>query len=91
MHVAFADPFVGRHLLEEQHHPPPHLAGQQVVEVLDRARPQARIGLCERRADGGDVFRRVEQAEQAEDPVDRRAVLLGQHLRQAPTSRRGRR
>ena len=37
-HVAAAHPLGGGHLLDEHHHAPPQLAGEQVVEILHGAR-----------------------------------------------------
>ena len=80
--VAFANSFVSGHVLDEEHHPASDLAGQQVVEVLGGARSQASVGPGQRRAHGGDVLRRVEQAEQAENAVDRPSMLFLQHFAQ---------
>ena len=70
-HVALADAFLLGHVVDEQHHALAHVAFEQVVEVLDRARSDAHVAVLERMPHRGDVALRLDQAEQVEDAVDR--------------------
>ena len=49
-HVAFLHALGFRHLVDEQHHAAAHLAREQVVEILDRARSQPGIGMGQARS-----------------------------------------
>ena len=74
MHVALAHALVQRHVLDQQHHA---ACGRRPRAgcrgTRRRAIARARRRIVERMAHRGDVARRVDQAEQREDAVRRRA------------------
>ena len=49
--VAAPDPFLGRHVLDQQHHPATQITGEHVVEQLGGARSLPRVRRAQRTAD----------------------------------------
>ncbi len=80
--VALANPLVERHLFHLHHHAFAHLTSQQVIEVLNRARPCARVAALERVAHRCHVTRRRHQAQQLKGAAERARVPFGQRARQ---------